>query len=170
MILGVDPGSRVTGFGVLSCSGTRIEYVSSGCIRLADTTQPQRLSRIFECMTEIIERYQPSEFAIEQVFVARSADSALKLGQARGVAIVAAARRDLPVFEYSARRVKQSVVGTGAAGKEQVQHMVCALLGLEQSPQADAADALAVAVCHAHTRQGLGHLPGTYATRRGRIR
>lgn len=170
VVLGVDPGSRVTGFGVLRCAGAQLEYVGSGCIRVADGEQPERLRRIFDGLTEIIERYNPSEFAIEQVFVARSADSALKLGQARGAAIVAAARLDLPVFEYSARRVKQSVVGTGAAGKEQVQHMVCALLGLAAAPQADAADALAVALCHAHTRQGLLRLPGVRSSRRGRVR
>ncbi len=170
VILGVDPGSRVTGFGVIHSTGKRLEYAGSGCIRVADAELPERLRRIFDCLSEIIERYRPTELAIEQVFVARSAGSALKLGQARGAAIVAAARLGLAVFEYSPRSIKQSVVGTGAAGKEQVQHMVCALLGLPAAPQADAADALAVALCHAHTRQGLERLPEARATRRGRVR
>lgn len=171
VILGVDPGSRITGFGVIRAHEGRIEYVGSGCIRISDTAIAPRLRRIFDCLDEIIGRYEPAELAIEQVFVARSAGSALKLGQARGAAIVAAARRDLPVFEYSPRTVKQSVVGTGAAHKEQVQHMVCALLGLSAAPQADAADALAVALCHAHTQGSLGRLPaGVRSTRRGRAR
>jgi crossover junction endodeoxyribonuclease RuvC len=170
VILGVDPGSRVTGFGLIRADGARLQYLGSGCIRLADEELPGRLKRIFECLTEIIEEHRPTEFAIEQVFLARSADSALKLGQARGAAIVAAVRLGLPVYEYSARRIKQSVVGTGAAEKEQVQHMVKTLLKLPAAPQADAADALAAALCHAHTRQSLARLPGARATRRGRLR
>jgi crossover junction endodeoxyribonuclease RuvC len=170
VILGIDPGSRVTGFGVIRADGARLQYLGSGCIRVADEELPGRLKRIFDCITEIIEEHRPTELAIEQVFMAKSAGSALKLGQARGAAIVAAVRLGLPVFEYSARRIKQSVVGTGAAEKEQVQHMVRALLKLPAHPQADAADALAAALCHAHTRQSLGRLPGASATRRGRVR
>ena len=170
VILGVDPGSRVTGFGLIRSDGSRLEYISSGCIRLGNEELPLRLKRIFECMGEIIEQHDPAEVAVEQVFMAKSAGSALKLGQARGAAIVAAVHRGLPVFEYSARRIKQSVVGTGAANKEQVQHMVRTLLKLPSAPQADAADALAAALCHAHTRQSLDRLPGVVATRRGRLR
>ena len=113
---------------------------------------PEKLKRIHNSVVELITQFQPDEFAIEQVFMARNPDSALKLGQARGAAIVAAACHDLPVAEYSARSIKQAVVGTGAAEKEQVQHMVMALLNLSKRPQADAADALAVAICHANTR------------------
>ena len=171
IILGVDPGSRVTGFGLIGAEKGRLRYLASGCIRLdIDAAMPLRLRQIFEDMGEIIDAHQPAEMAIEQVFLARSAGSALKLGQARGVAIVAASRRGLPVFEYSATRIKQSVVGTGRAEKGQVQHMVRALLALPAAPQADAADALAVALCHAHTRESLGRVPGARATRRGRLR
>lgn len=170
VILGVDPGSRITGFGVIRAEGARLSYVASGCIRVADAEMPQRLRRIFECIGEIIGQHRPAELAIEQVFMAKSAGSALKLGQARGVAIVAAVLQGLPVFEYSPRRIKQSVVGTGAADKEQVQHMVRTLLKLPAAPQADAADALAAAICHAHTSQSLSNLPQASATRRGRLR
>ena len=171
IILGVDPGSRLTGFGVIRAEGTKHSYITSGCIRLdGDAPLPDRLKVIFESVIEIIADYQPDEFAIEQVFMAKSAGSALKLGQARGAAIVAAVNRDLPVFEYSARRIKQSVVGTGAADKEQVQHMVRHLLKLPGAPQADAADALAAALCHAHTRQSFARMPDVKAARRGRMR
>jgi crossover junction endodeoxyribonuclease RuvC len=171
MILGVDPGSRVTGFGLVRAEAGRLRYVASGCIRLdGNSAMPLRLRQIFEDMSEIIEAHAPVEMAVEQVFMAKSAGSALKLGQARGVAIVAAARRGIPVFEYSATRIKQSVVGTGRADKTQVQHMVRALLALPAAPQADAADALAVALCHAHTRESLRSMPGARATRRGRLR
>ena len=121
---------------------------------------PERLKQIFDGVSQIIDQTQPQVFAIEQVFMARNPDSALKLGQARGAAIVAAKVAGLEVYEYSARQVKQSVVGTGAAAKEQVQHMVRSLLKLPANPQADAADALAVALCHGHTQQSLIHLAG----------
>ena len=171
MILGIDPGSRVTGFGLIGAEGGRLRYLSSGCIRLnASEAMPIRLRRIFEHMGEILDAHSPDEMAVEQVFMAKSAGSALKLGQARGVAIVSAARRGIPVFEYSATRIKQAVVGTGRADKTQVQHMVRSLLALPAAPQADAADALAVALCHAHTRESLARLPGAHAVRRGRLR
>jgi len=171
VILGVDPGSRLTGFGLVRAEAGRVRYLASGCIRLDPAAaMPQRLAQIFRDMSQIIAEHVPDELAIEQVFLARSAGSALKLGQARGVAIVAAAQRGIPVFEYSPTRIKQSVVGTGRAEKEQVQHMVRALLSLPAAPQADAADALAVALCHAHTRESLGRLPGASAARRGRMR
>ena len=171
LILGIDPGSRVTGFGVIRADGVRLRYVTSGCIRLdSREALPVRLRRIFEHMDEILDAHAPDEMAVEQVFMAKSAGSALKLGQARGVAIVAAARRGIPVHEYAATRIKQSVVGTGRADKTQVQHMVRALLALPAAPQADAADALAVALCHAHTRESLARTPGARAVRRGRLR
>jgi len=154
LILGIDPGSRITGYGVIRVAGPRTEYVASGCIRISGDVLADRLQQVYAGVTEVIERYQPQEMAIEQVFMSRNADSALKLGQARGVAIVAGANRLLPVSEYAARRVKQSVVGNGGADKTQVQHMVMHLLKLPGLPQADAADALAIALCHAHTCAG----------------
>lgn len=160
IILGIDPGSRLTGYGVVRQHGSKFDYIASGCIRMTLGEMPDRLAQIFDGVREIIRQVQPDVFAIEQVFMARNPDSALKLGQARGAAIVAAKFAGLPVFEYSARQVKQSVVGTGAAAKEQVQHMVKTLLKLPASPQADAADALAVALCHGHTQQSLIHLSG----------
>ncbi|MCH8536387.1 MAG: crossover junction endodeoxyribonuclease RuvC [Alkalimonas sp.] len=171
IILGIDPGSRLTGYGVIQHQGSRFDYVSSGCIRLPEADLPERLKHIFQGVSEIIRQHQPTFFAIEQVFMARNADSALKLGQARGAAIVAATQFDLPVFEYSARQVKQAVVGTGAADKAQVQHMVKAILKLPGNPQADAADALAVALCHGHTQQSLVSMAGqARKTVRGRLR
>lgn len=155
IILGIDPGSRLTGYGVIRQTGRKLEYLGSGCIRTAVDDLPTRLKRIYAGVSEIILQFQPDTFAIEQVFMARNADSALKLGQARGAAIVAAVNNDLPVFEYAARQVKQSVVGTGAADKLQVQHMVKTLLKLPASPQADAADALAIAITHSHMSQNL---------------
>lgn len=150
IILGIDPGSRLTGYGVIRQVGRQISYLGSGCIKTAVDDLPTRLKRIYAGVSEIILQFQPDYFAIEQVFMAKNADSALKLGQARGSAIVAAVNNELPVFEYAARLVKQSVVGTGAADKKQVQHMVKMLLKLTASPQADAADALAIAITHAH--------------------
>lgn len=150
IILGIDPGSRITGYGVIRQSGRKLEYLGSGCIRTHIDDLPSRLKLIYAGVSELIVQFQPEHFAIEQVFMAKNADSALKLGQARGAAIVAAVNADLPVFEYAARLVKQSVVGTGAAEKTQVQHMVKSLLNLSASPQADAADALAIAITHCH--------------------
>ena len=158
VILGIDPGSRVTGYGVIRQQGARFDYIASGCIRVAstaDTSLAERLKRIFDGVSELITQFQPQQFAIEQVFMARNPDSALKLGQARGAAIVAAASAGLVVSEYAARQVKQAVVGRGGADKAQVQHMVMAVLKLSKKPQADAADALAIALCHAHTQQSL---------------
>lgn len=155
VILGIDPGSRKTGFGVISVQGSRHEYVASGVVRLPLVALADRLKIIFDSISEIIDMHSPNEVAVEEVFMAKSAGSALKLGQARGAAIVACVNRELIVAEYTARQIKQSVVGTGAAQKEQVQHMVMTLLKLPACPQEDAADALAAALCHAHARQGL---------------
>ena len=165
-ILGIDPGSRITGFGIIDVQGPRVSYVDSGCIRLQDKELPERLKTIFESIATIIDTYQPQELAVERVFMHRNPDSALKLGQARGVAICAGVVAGLPIHEYAPRAIKQAVVGRGAAAKEQVQHMVCALLNLDSQPQADAADALAVALCHGHTRQMLGRLGAVGAGRR----
>ncbi|SPP31161.1 Crossover junction endodeoxyribonuclease RuvC [Arsenophonus endosymbiont of Aleurodicus floccissimus] len=124
IILGIDPGSRITGYGVIRQQGRQLIYLGSGCIRTQADDLPTRLQRIYAGVTEIITQYRPDSFAIEQVFMAKNADSALKLGQARGVAILAAVNNQLPVFEYVARQVKQPFVGTGAAEKKQVQHML----------------------------------------------
>ncbi len=153
IILGIDPGSRITGYGILRQQGRVLTYLGSGCIRTKVDDLPSRLKLIYAGVCEIITQFQPDFFAIEQVFMAKNADSALKLGQARGVAIVAAMNHDLPVFEYAARQVKQTVVGIGSADKSQVQHMVRVLLKLTASPQADAADALAIAITHCHVNQ-----------------
>lgn len=171
IILGIDPGSRLTGFGIIEAQGSKIAYVSSGCIRI-DTEQDlaHRLKQITQSVDQLIQTYCPDEFAIEQVFLGKNVDSALKLGQARGAAIVAAALKELPVFEYAARSVKQSVVGKGSAEKTQVQHMVQTLLKLPGIPQADAADALAIAICHAHSSQNLLAAAGSRRVKRGRMR
>ncbi len=151
LIIGIDPGSRKTGFGVIDAEGSKAVYVTSGIIRMPDKALPERLKIIFDSVSEIIAEYQPVEMAIEDVFFARDPRAALKLGQARGAAIVAGVTAGLPVGEYAARTVKQSVVGTGAATKEQVQHMVKQLLKLPGIPAEDAADGLAVALCHAQS-------------------
>ncbi|MCP4042536.1 MAG: crossover junction endodeoxyribonuclease RuvC [Gammaproteobacteria bacterium] len=169
-ILGIDPGSRITGFGVIERDGSQSRYVVSGCIRTHGEPLPERLKAIFEGIEENIRIHSPDEVAVEQVFMHRNAASALKLGQARGAAITAAVRHSLPVFEYTANRIKQSIVGKGHAAKDQVQHMVKLLLQLRDTPQEDAADALAVALCHSHTRQTLEHIPEVRMQRRGRMR
>ena len=172
-ILGIDPGSRITGYGLIDVIGSRSEYKDSGCIRMSfkeGCSPASRLAEIFNGISTIIETYQPDEIAIEQVFLSRNVDSALKLGQARGVAMVAAAVKDFAVAEYSALQIKQAVVGSGGADKHQVQHMVTAILKLNKTPQADAADALAVAICHSHMGRGLAAIAGASKIRRKRIR
>jgi crossover junction endodeoxyribonuclease RuvC len=149
-VLGIDPGSRITGYGVIDAR-SKLGYVASGCIRTGNGSFADRLGEIYRSVCQIIEEHQPEVLAIEDVFLARNVDSALKLGQARGVAIAAGVAYGLGVHEYAARTVKRAVVGTGRAGKEQVQHMVRVLLDLPASPQADAADALAIAICHVNT-------------------
>jgi len=162
IILGIDPGSRTTGYGVIRVDGQKQDYIDSGCIRVVapNKTLPlaERLKIIFDGISNVIADYHPDEVAIEQVFMARNADSALKLGQARGVAMVAASNHAIDVAEYSALAIKKSVVGTGRADKSQVQHMVKSILCLSGTPQSDAADALAVALCHANTRNSLAAL------------
>ncbi len=171
VILGIDPGSRVTGYGVIRQQGRHLIYLGSGCIRTSDLELPLRLKQIYAGVSEIITQFQPDAFAIEQVFMAKNADSALKLGQARGSAIVAAVNADLPVYEYAARLIKQAVVGTGAADKSQVQHMGQQMFKLPGKPQAAAADALGVAICHANTNKTLIALAGqATSARKGRYR
>ena len=153
-VIGIDPGSRITGYGLLDVSkgsGGGMSYLESGCIRTQGSTFPERLAEIYRSVSQLIESHQPDALAIEEVFLARNANSALKLGQARGVAIAAGVAHGLEIHEYAARKVKQTVVGTGRASKEQVQHMVRVLLGLPGPPQVDAADALAIAICHINT-------------------
>ena len=150
-ILGIDPGSVVTGFGVIDSDGVRDFHVSHGGIRVAGDSLPEKLGYILFEVGRLIDKWQPVEMGIEQVFVSKNPMSALKLGQARGAAICAAVQKGLPVSEYSARTVKQSAVGYGAADKSQMQEMIRVLLSLQELPAADAADGLAVALCHAHT-------------------
>lgn len=166
-ILGIDPGSRVTGYGVIELRGRRAVYLGSGCVRVADDGFPERLRAIFDGIGAVVAEYMPAEIAVEKVFVQRNVDSALKLGQARGAALCAVMSRSLPIAEYSPAEIKKALVGRGAAEKRQVQHMVKTLLQLIESPQADAADALACALCHSHTRQTLAALPIVVRGRRG---
>jgi len=150
--------------------GSRIVYVESGCIRAGDGDFAGRLKTIYDGLRDIVTLYQPGTVAIEQVFMHRNPDSALKLGQARGAAICAVMSMGLAVSEYMPAEIKKATVGKGNASKEQVQHMVQALLKLPGMPQADAADALAVAICHTHTSHTLSHLEGVRGSRRGRYR
>lgn len=148
-VLGIDPGSQRTGFGVLDATGTRLTYVASGVIRTSQADFATRLCEIFRCMQTIVTRYQPHEIAIEKVFVNRNPDSALKLGQARGAAICGTADAKADIYEYATRQIKQAVVGSGSAEKSQVQMMMRSILKLDGPVSDDAADALAAAVCHA---------------------
>ncbi|HEX5477191.1 MAG TPA: crossover junction endodeoxyribonuclease RuvC [Burkholderiales bacterium] len=149
-ILGIDPGLRITGFGVIERDGSRLRYVTSGCVKSGEGELAERLKVLLEGLNEVIAAHAPAEVAVEKVFVNVNPQSTLALGQARGTAICAAVLAGLPVAEYTALQVKQSVVGHGKARKEQVQHMVKRLRALPGSPASDAADALACAICHAH--------------------
>lgn len=161
VILGIDPGSRITGYGLIRQVGQKIEYVDSGCIRTTPTGElSQKLLQIYDGVCQLMDHYGPEEVAIEQVFMHQNPNSALKLGHARGVAMVAAASHRVKVSEYSAREIKQTVVGYGAAEKAQVGHMVVSLLSLNKAPQTDAADALAIAICHSHMRHKLSAIIG----------
>jgi len=163
-ILGIDPGLRITGFGVIDKIENKIIYITSGVIKTASGKTenreelPARLKIILDGIFEVIDKYKPAQVAVEKVFVNLNPQSTLLLGQARGAAISAAVIRDLTVAEYTALQVKQSVVGNGHAQKEQVQEMVKRLLQLSAIPSPDSADALACAICHAHGGQGLGKL------------
>ncbi|HHF7366593.1 TPA: crossover junction endodeoxyribonuclease RuvC [Legionella bozemanae] len=167
IILGIDPGSRITGYGLIKESDRKIEYIDSGCIRTAPEGElSQKLLQIYDGICQLMDHYSPTEVAIEQVFMHENPNSALKLGHARGVAMVAAASHRVKVSEYSAREIKQMVVGYGAAEKAQVSHMVVHLLALNKAPQKDAADALAIAICHSHMRHNLSSVIGRRGLRR----
>jgi crossover junction endodeoxyribonuclease RuvC len=157
-ILGLDPGSRRTGFGVIECVRGGYTPVAHGCLNVGGGEMPERLRRIFAGLSALIAEHRPAEVAVERVFVKRNVQAALKLGQARGAALCAVPA-GVAVFEYTPSAVKQSLAGTGGAAKVQVRHMIQALLGLTGLLQLDASDALAVAVCHAHHR----HLTGLLA-------
>ena len=169
-ILGIDPGLRVTGFGIIVFHGRRLQYVTSGCIRTSGDSLPTRLGIIARDLAHVIREEAPTEVAVEKVFVNVNPNSTLLLGQARGAAIAAAVLAGLPVAEYTAGQVKQAVVGEGRAQKSQVQEMVRRLLALSGTPSPDAADALACTICHAHGAEGLGGLRRTgYRVRAGRL-
>ena len=170
IILGIDPGSRVTGYGLINAVGNKLEYVGCGCIRTQTQDFPQRLQIIHAELVKVIEQFSPQQSAVEEVFMGRNASAALKLGHARGAAMVACLSNELPLAEYSARKVKQAVVGNGAADKAQVQHMVKALLRISDNIEEDAADALAVAICHAHTQASLIRMAGAKSYSRKRLR
>lgn len=152
-ILGIDPGSRVTGYGIIDFHRNHVRHVTSGCIHVGGSDLTARLRAIFDGITAVVDSEEPAELAVEQVFFHRNAASALKLGQARGAALMAGVTRGLPLYEYSPNQVKQAVTGRGHAAKGQVQHMIKMLLCLRELPASDAADALAVAICHGHTSQ-----------------
>jgi crossover junction endodeoxyribonuclease RuvC len=157
-VLGLDPGSRRTGFGVIECRGPDCFHVAHGCIAVGGDELVDRLRTIFERLQTLIAEHAPGEVAVERVFVNRNVDSALKLGQARGAALCAVPQ-GLPVFEYAPRAIKLALVGSGSAEKPQVAHMIKLLLRIDGPIDADASDALAVAVCHAHSRRMLAFIP-----------
>lgn len=173
-ILGIDPGSVRTGIGIVEADGTgQCRHLHHEALQVGGGDFPGRLKAIFDGVQALIDRYRPDEVAVERVFLAKNPDSALKLGQARGAAICAVVARGLPVHEYSPMQIKNAVVGRGVAEKGQVQHMVAVLLGLKEKPQADAADALAVAITHAHSRtlaERTGAPASALLRRRGRGR
>ena len=150
-ILGIDPGSVKTGYGIIESNGQQSRYVHSGFLKLPTDSLASKLGEIFSRLSDVIAEYQPEHMAIEQVFLSKNAASALKLGQARGAAMTAGVHANLEIYEYSAKAVKQSTVGYGAASKDQIQHMILRLLNIRQELQEDEADSLAVALCHAHT-------------------
>jgi crossover junction endodeoxyribonuclease RuvC len=154
-ILGIDPGSRVTGYGIVESNGSLTRYIASGCIRMAERPFEARLERIFRGVSELIDEFHPGHVAIEKVFVHRNSDSALKLGHARAAAICGTFDGGIELFEYAARQVKQAIVGRGGADKRQVEHMVKAILALKGQLAPDEADALAIAICHAHSSSPL---------------
>ncbi len=152
-ILGIDPGSRLTGFGVVDFDGGKAVYIASGTVKSVEGAFADRLRQIFDSIGDIVDEFRPDIVSIESVFMHKNAGSALKLGHARSAAICATFKHGTEVFEYAPREIKQAVVGTGAATKEQVQHMVVSILSLDGSPAPDAADALAAALCHGHQRR-----------------
>ena len=170
-VLGIDPGSGVTGFGVVERVGSEVRHRVHGTLRPGrGVPLPERLARLLRGLSEVIEVHAPEVVVVEKVFVAASPRSALVLGQARGVALAAAAARSLPVHEYAPSQIKQAVVGSGAASKLQVQAMVKTLLALPRLPASDAADALAAAICHAHAGRLGALLDGELRSGRSRGR
>ncbi len=159
-IIGIDPGSRVTGVGIIDVDGDRVVPVFHGVVKAGEGEFTGRLGTIFKGIRKLISEYAPDEAAVETVFVGHNASSAIKLGQARGAAVCAVIDAGIPVAEYSPRSIKQAIVGRGAADKVQVQHMVRVLLGMQEQPREDAADALAVALCHHHTQSTLDRMSG----------
>lgn len=169
-MLGIDPGSRITGFGLVRTDGNRIGFIAAGTIKTGDGETAERLRLIFQGLSDVIAQHRPDQAVVEKVFMNDNASSALKLGQARGVAIVAAGCAELPVFEYSATQIKQAIVGRGHADKRQVQHMVAVLLNLRDKPVADAADALAAAICHINTQAGRSRIEAAHGALRSTTR
>ena len=163
-IIGIDPGSRITGIGIIDSDGRHSKHVFSTCIRLGKASFPDRLGKIYQEVELLIREFQPPQMAIEEVFLSKNPQSALKLGQARGAAICATVMQNVPVFEYSAREIKQAVVGKGSADKSQVQHMVKLLLNLQGKIQEDTADGLAIALSHAHVGATKARLQNALAT------
>jgi len=163
-VLGIDPGSVITGYGIIDSNGARSVYVAHGHIRVKGDTFPDKLGHIHTALSEVVEQWHPDQVAIEQVFISNNPMSALKLGQARGAALTAVVTNGLPVNEYAARSIKQVVTGSGSSDKQQVQIMVKSLLGLNRDVQADAGDGLAIAICHAHA--GVNRVAGMPAPRR----
>ena len=157
-ILGIDPGSRMTGVGIIEVNGDRVTPVFYGAIRAGTGEFNERLGIIFSELKQLIREHRPDQVAIESVFIAKNAASAIKLGQARGAAVCAAIACELPVSDYTPRSVKQAIVGRGGADKAQVQHMVGILLGIRGEIQNDVADALAIALCHQHTSHTLARM------------
>ena len=151
IVLGIDPGSRITGYGIVKSSGGSLMYLGSGCINAGNGPIYERLLTIFQAVGTLVEQFKPTVMAIEETFLAKNVQSTVKLAEARGVAMVAAAQVGLKVYEYTPMQIKQAVVGYGAAQKYQVQYMVQQILKLSGTPQSDAADALACAICHAYT-------------------
>lgn len=170
VILGIDPGSRITGYGLIKSQGVRHTYLACGCIRTSGKQISDRLQQIFVGIDELIRQYRPTEVAVEEVFMHKNANAAIKLGQARGAAIVAASIHALSFSEYTARQIKLAIAGYGAAQKFQVQHMVCQLLKLNSPPSKDAADALAIAICHAHSRTYLNKTIPFLRVKGGRVK
>ena len=170
IILGIDPGSRVTGYGVINAHGNRLEFLACGVVRVGMKSHAERLRKIFDGVSGVIQEHNPTEVAIEEVFVGRNASSALKLGQARGAAMTACLQFNLCIAEYSARSVKSAVTGSGGAEKHQVQHMVRTILNFTGELLEDAADGLAIAICHANTSENLIRLAGAKSFSRKRLR
>jgi len=165
-ILGIDPGTRLTGYGLIESCGNRLFHIDNGVIRTkTEMVLADRLKVIYDGLERVIADYAPETVAVEQIFLSNNAQSALKLGHARGAALLAGVNHALPVYEYTALQVKSAVVGYGKAEKIQVQQMVRKLLNLPEIAQEDASDALAIAICHAHSHTSVQHLPLTLHSR-----